>query len=73
MIKDYLFAKTNKQTTTTTKTKTRSIRQGGEKEGFGPESENNSHPQGFQIKTQIKRNDALILSFPKNSVFACSL
>lgn len=36
----------------------RNIRQGGEKEGFGPESENNSHPQGFQTKTQIKRNDA---------------
>ena len=57
MIKDYLFAE-NKQTTTTTTTKNRSIRQGGEKEGFRPELENNSHPQGFQIKTQIKRNDA---------------
>lgn len=39
------------------KNKNRDIRQGGEKEGFGPES-SNSHLQGFQTKAQIKRNDA---------------
>ena len=48
IIKDYLFAEN----------KNRNIRKGGEKKGFGPESENNSHLQGFQTKAQIKSNDA---------------